>query len=148
MSEETKNKTEEKTTKTITHKVKKERWGVAYIYSSYNNTFLHITDITGSETIAIVSGGHVVKQGRLESGPAAAIKIVKKAADAAKEKGITGIHIRIRAPGGNTGHNNPGPGNQTVIKQLAREGLRIGVIEEVTTIPYDGCSKKGRKKKL
>ena len=127
---------------------RKERWGVAYIYSSFNNTFLHITDITGSETIILVSGGHVVRQGRLESGPAAAIKIVKKAADAAKEKGITGVHIRVRAPGGITGKNNPGPGSQAVIKQLSREGLQIGVIEEVTPIPYDGCSRKGRKKNL
>ena len=36
---------------------KKLRWGVAHIYSSYNNTIIHITDISGSETIAKSSGG-------------------------------------------------------------------------------------------
>ncbi|MBT6940976.1 30S ribosomal protein S11, partial [Candidatus Woesearchaeota archaeon] len=39
----------------------KPRWGVAHIYSSSNNTIIHITDITGSETIAKVTGGMVVK---------------------------------------------------------------------------------------
>ena len=40
--------------------------GIAHIYSSYNNTILHITDVTGAETIALVSGGQVTKQQRLE----------------------------------------------------------------------------------
>ena len=37
------------------------RWGICHIYSSYNNTIIHITDITGSESIAISSGGQIVK---------------------------------------------------------------------------------------
>ncbi|MEM3745484.1 MAG: 30S ribosomal protein S11, partial [Candidatus Bathyarchaeia archaeon] len=32
------------------------RWGVAHIYSSYNNTIVHITDLSGAETIARASG--------------------------------------------------------------------------------------------
>ncbi|RLE42354.1 30S ribosomal protein S11, partial [Candidatus Woesearchaeota archaeon] len=52
---------------------KKTRWGIAHIYSSYNNTIIHITDITGSETIAISSGGQHVKADRLESSPTAAM---------------------------------------------------------------------------
>ena len=37
----------------------KERWGVAHIFSSVNNTIVHITDVTGAETIAVASGGQV-----------------------------------------------------------------------------------------
>ena len=37
----------------------KEKWGIAHIFSSVNNTIVHITDITGAETIAIASGGQV-----------------------------------------------------------------------------------------
>ena len=48
------------------------RWGIAYIYSSYNNTIIHITDITGAETIAKGSGGMIVKAHRLEGSPTAA----------------------------------------------------------------------------
>ena len=40
------------------------RWGVAHIYASYNNTLIHITDLTGAETISRVSGGMIVKTGK------------------------------------------------------------------------------------
>jgi small subunit ribosomal protein S11 len=122
------------------------RWGIAHIYSSYNNTIIHITDITGTETLAIGSGGMVVKAHRLESSPTAAMMASKKAAEIAMEKGINGLHIRIRAPGGHNGPNTPGPGAQAAIRALSRMGLRIGIIEEVTPIPHGGCRKKGGKR--
>ncbi len=119
------------------------RWGVAHIYSSYNNTIIHITDITGSETISKASGGMVVKADRLESSPTAAMIAAKKAAEGAFEKGIRGIHVKIKAPGGHNGPTNPGPGAQAAIRALSRVGLRIGIIEDVTPIPHDTCRKKG-----
>ena len=122
------------------------RWGVAHIYSSYNNTIIHITDITGTETITKTSGGQVVKSDRLESSPTAAMVAAKKAAETAKDKGITGIHVKIRAPGGHNGPNNPGPGAQAAVRALSRMGLRIGIIEDVTAVPHDGCRKKGGKR--
>ena len=54
-----------------------QRWGIAHIYSSYNNTIIHITDITGTESISRTSGGQVVKQDRLESSPTAAMIAAK-----------------------------------------------------------------------
>jgi len=122
------------------------KWAVAHIYSSYNNTIIHMTDITGRETIARSSGGQVVKQHRLESSPTAAMMAAKKAAEIAIERGITGVHVRIRAPGGHNGPNAPGPGAQAAVRALSRMGLRIGLIEEVTPIPHDGCRKKGGKR--
>jgi small subunit ribosomal protein S11 len=122
------------------------RWGVCHIYSSYNNTIIHITDITGSETISVSSGGQVVKADRLESSPTAAMAASKKAGEIAIEKGITGLHVRIKAPGGHNGPNNPGPGAQAAVRTLSRMGLRIGIIEDVTPIPHDGCRKKGGKR--
>jgi len=119
------------------------RWGVAHIYSSYNNTIIHITDITGSETIARTSGGMVVKSDRLESSPTAAMGAAKRAAEIAIEKGINAIHVEIKAPGNLKGSANPGPGAQAAVRALSRMGLRIGVIEDVTPVPHDGCRKKG-----
>ncbi len=121
----------------------KPRWGVAHIYSSSNNTIIHITDITGSETIAKVTGGMVVKAHRLESSPNAAMAAAKQVAEQAREKGITGLHIKIRAPGGHNGPNSPGPGAQAAVRSLSRSGIRIGIIEDVTGLPTDGCRKKG-----
>ncbi|MBI5389484.1 30S ribosomal protein S11 [Candidatus Woesearchaeota archaeon] len=121
----------------------KERWGIAHIYSSYNNTIIHITDLTGSETISRCSGGQVVKSDRMESSPTAGMLAAKKAAETAIEQGVTGIHVKIKAPGGHQGPHNPGPGAQAAIRALSRMGLRIGIIEEVTPMPHDGCRKKG-----
>ena len=122
------------------------KWGVAHIYSSYNNTIIHVTDITGSETITKVSGGMVVKSDRMESSPTAAMVAAKSVADAATEKGITGLHVKIKAPGGHQGPSNPGPGAQAAIRALSRKGMRIGIIEDVTPIAHDGCRKKGGKR--
>ena len=120
-----------------------QRWGIAHIYTSYNNTIIHITDITGTESIARTSGGQVVKQDRLESSPTAAMVAAKKAAEIARDKGINAIHVKIKAPGGHNGPMNPGPGAQAAVRALSRMGLRIGVIEDVTPVPHDGCRKKG-----
>jgi small subunit ribosomal protein S11 len=121
---------------------KKEKWGVVHIYSSYNNTIIHITDLTGAETISRWSGGMVVKADRDEPSPYAAMIAAKRAAEEALEKGITGVHIKVRAPGGSKS-KTPGPGAQAAIRALARAGLRIGRVEDVTPIPHDGTRPKG-----
>ena len=122
------------------------RWGIAHIFASYNNTIIHITDITGTETLGKASGGMVVKAHRMESSPTAAMAAAKLAAEQAKEKGITGLHIKIRAPGGHNGPTNTGPGANAAVRTLSRIGFRIGVLEEVTPIPHDSCRKKGGKR--
>ena len=122
------------------------KWGTAYIRSSYNNTHIHLTDITGSESIFKISGGMVVKSDRMKPSPTAAMVAAKAAADAAIEKGITGLNIKIRAPGGHQGPNNPGPGAQAAVRALSRKGIRIGLIEDVTPVAHDGCRKKGGKR--
>jgi len=122
------------------------RWGVCHIYSTYNNTIIHVTDITGTETIAKVSGGMVVKADRLEASPTAAMMAAKRVAEETKEKGINALNIKIKGKGGHNGPATPGPGAQAAIRALSREGLRIGIIEEVTTLPHDGCRKKGGKR--
>jgi small subunit ribosomal protein S11 len=119
------------------------RWGLCHIFSSFNNTIIHITDITGTESIARTSGGQVVKADRMESSPTAAMMAAKRAAEIAIERGITGIHVNIRAPGGHSGPTAPGPGAQAAVRALSRMGLKIGVIQDTTPVPHDGCRKKG-----
>jgi len=118
------------------------RWGVAHIYASYNNTLIHITDLTGAETISRVTGGMIVKTGKDESSPYAAMKAAAKAAEEAIEKGVVAVHIKVRAPGGNKA-KTPGRGAQATIRALTRAGLRIGKIEDATPIPHDGTRAKG-----
>ena len=119
---------------------------ILHIYSSKNNTILHVTDLTGAETIAIQSGGMVVKSDREEASPYAAMQAASRIADAIKEKGFVGLHINVRAPGGHEGPRYPGKGAQAAIRAISRSGLQIGRIEDVTPIPHGGCRPKGGKR--
>ncbi len=121
---------------------KEGRTGIAHIYSSYNNTIIHITDLTGAETIAVSSGGQMVKSDRLESSPTAAMMAAKKAAIIAKDKKIEKLIVKVRAQGGHNGAKSPGPGAQPAIRALTRSGLKIVAIEDSTPIPHGGCRKK------
>ncbi|KAM7258995.1 hypothetical protein ACFE04_014736 [Oxalis oulophora] len=84
-------------------------FGVAHIFASFNDTFIHVTDLSGRETM---------------------------------ELGITALHIKLRATGGNK-TKTPGPGAQSALRALARSGMRIGRIEDVTPIPTDSTRRKG-----
>jgi len=132
-------------TTTQTMKEGKEKWGIAHIYSSYNNTIIHLTDLTGAETAAISSGGCHVTADRYESSPFAAMKASNAVVDIAKAKGFTALHIKVRAVGG-VGSRVPGPGAQAAIRALARGGFKIGRIDDVTPIPHDTTRRKGGKR--
>jgi small subunit ribosomal protein S11 len=121
---------------------KEQRWGIAHIYSTVNNTIIHITDITGSETISRYSGGMMTDKDREEGSPFPAMLAAKKAAEVAMEKGLTGIHVRVRARGSQYS-KSPGAGAQPAIRALARAGLRIGMIEDVTPVVHGHMRKKG-----
>ena len=122
--------------------VRSEKWAIVKIYSSYNNTIVHVTDLSGAETIARYSGGMFVKADRYQSSPYAAMKVGHAIARIAKERGIQKIVVRVRAPGG-SGARNPGPGAQAAIRAIARSGLQITRIEEVTPIPHDSTRARG-----
>jgi small subunit ribosomal protein S11 len=110
-------KTEEKTeTKGSTQPAERPRrreskHGVAHIFSSYNDTIIHITDISGAETFSRKSGGMFVKADRNESSPYAAMKAANAAAQESQAKGVYQLFVRYRAPGGHK-NRTPGPGTQ------------------------------------
>eukprot|EP01120_Amphizonella_sp_Union-15-10_P017727 TRINITY_DN994_c0_g1_i1.p1 TRINITY_DN994_c0_g1~~TRINITY_DN994_c0_g1_i1.p1 ORF type:complete len:156 (-),score=41.15 TRINITY_DN994_c0_g1_i1:75-542(-) len=117
-------------------------FGVAHIYASFNDTFVHITDLSGKETIVRVTGGMKVKADRDESSPYAAMLAAQDVAARLLQIGITALHIKIRATGG-TRTKTPGPGAQSALRALARAGIKIGRIEDVTPIPHDSTRRKG-----
>jgi len=117
-------------------------FGVARIFASFNDTFVHVTDLSGRETVVRVTGGMKVKADRDESSPYAAMLAAQDVAQRCKDVGITALHIKIRATGGN-GTKTPGPGAQSALRALARSGMRIGRIEDVTPSPSDCTRMKG-----
>ncbi|KAG5752463.1 hypothetical protein H9Q70_004897 [Fusarium xylarioides] len=117
-------------------------FGVARIFASFNDTFVHVTDLSGRETITRVTGGMKVKADRDESSPYAAMLAAQDVAARCKELGINALHIKIRATGGN-GTKTPGPGAQSALRALARAGMKMGRIEDVTPTPSDSTRRKG-----
>jgi len=120
-------------------KKSKEIEAVMNIYTSFNNTIAHLTDMSG-KTIVRVTGGMMTKQDRLKANPTIAMFIAKKISELMKEIGVNSLYIRIRAK---TGSPAPGPGAHSIVKSLSRDGFKILNILDTTRIPRGGPKKKG-----
>lgn len=120
-------------------KKKKEIEAVVNIYTSFNNTLVHITDMSG-KTISKVTGGMITKHDRLKANPTIAMFIAKRVAEQIKDLGIKSLYVRIRAK---TRNPAPGPGANAIVKSLSREGFRITNILDTTRNPRGGPKKKG-----
>merc|ERR1712166_229476 len=123
-------------------------FGVVHLLATFNNTFIHVTDLSGRETYCRITGGMKVKADREESSPYAAMLASVDVCKVLQDVGINAIHIKLRGRGG-VESKTPGPGAQSAIRALARNGLRIGRIEDVTPIPTDstrgGGGRRGRR---
>jgi small subunit ribosomal protein S14e len=120
-------------------------YGVCHIYASFNDTFVHVTDLSGRETISKVTGGMKVKADRDESSPYAAMLAAQDVTARCKACGITALHIKLRGTGG-VDTKTPGPGAQSALRALARAGMKIGRIEDVTPVPTDSTRCKGSRR--
>ena len=123
-------------------KIKEERPAIAYVYSTSNNTLVHITDLAGN-TLSRVSGGMITKHSRLKSSPTIAMFVAKKAAERAHDLGITSLYVRMR---GRTGGIGLGPGAHAAVKSLDKEGFRIINILDTTRVARGGPKKNGGKR--
>ncbi len=119
--------------------VSKESEAVINIYTSFNNTLVHVTDMAG-QTISKVTGGMVTKHNRLKANPTIAMFIAKRIAEDVKDLGVKSFYVRIRAK---TGNPAPGPGANAIVKSLTRAGFKILNILDNTRIPRGGPKKQG-----
>ena len=120
-------------------KQSKDNEAVLNIYTSFNNTLVHVTDMSG-KTLSKVTGGMVTKHDRLKANPTIAMFIAKRITENIKDLNIKSFYIRIRAK---TRNPAPGPGTNAIIKSLSREGFKILNILDTTRIPRGGPKKKG-----
>ena len=125
--------------KVKTEKKVKDIEAVIHIYTSFNNTIVHVTDMSG-RTLAKVTGGMVTKHSRLKANPTIAMFIAKRIEEQLKELKVNSLYVRIRAK---TRNPAPGPGAQAIIKSLSRAGFRIINILDTTRYPRGGPKKKG-----
>lgn len=138
-SEPKEEKVEEKPVEKKISKPKKEAEAIVNIYTSFNNTIVHVTDPSG-RTIAKVTGGMVTKHNRLKANPTIAMFIAKRISEQIKDLGVKSLYFRIRAK---TGNPAPGPGAHAIIKSLSREGFKILNILDTTRSSRGGPKRKG-----
>ena len=125
---------------------KSEFIAVVHVHASKNNTIVTVTDLSGGETLGRASGGMVSRTGREEKSPFAGGQIAKKLATVLRENGVHKVDVLLRGKGGHRGQNSPGRAASAVIKILARSGIRIRRIEDVTPIPHGGSKAPGGKR--
>lgn len=132
-------KKEDKKEKPSRKNEKEKAEAVINIYTSFNNTLVHVTDMSG-KTLTKVTGGMVTKHGRLKANPTIAMFISKRIAEDLNEKGVGSLYFRIRTK---TGNPAPGPGANAIVKSLSRAGFKILNILDTTRHPRGGPKKKG-----
>ncbi|MDR2822708.1 MAG: 30S ribosomal protein S11 [Acholeplasmatales bacterium] len=103
--------------------------GIAHIHTTFNNTIITITDLSGNVT-AWSSAGVQGYKGSRKSTPYAAQQSAEAAAKAAMDNGMTEVEVLVKGPG---------PGRENAIRALSAAGLRITAIKDVTPVPHNGC---------
>ena len=106
-------------------------YGVAHIYSTFNNTIVSVTD-KGGNVLAWASGGNVGFKGTRKSTPFAAQIAAQQVAKAVQEHGVQEIDVVVKGPG---------PG-----RSLQAAGLQVNMIKEATPIPHNGCRPPKRRR--
>ena len=110
--------------------------GAAHIRSTFNNTIVTITDVTGA-TISWASAGEMGFKGSRKSTPYAAQTAAEHAAKLAIDQGMKTVEVFVRGPGS---------GREAAIRALQTAGLDITLIKDVTPIPHNGCRPPNRRR--
>ena len=131
----TKATTAKKVTKKRREKKNVEK-GAAHIRSTFNNTIVTITDVTGA-TISWASAGEMGCKGSRKSTPYAAQTAAEHAAKLAIDQGMKTVEVFVRGPGS---------GREAAIRALQTAGLDITLIKDVTPIPHNGCRPPKRRR--
>jgi len=110
--------------------------GRAYIQSTFNNTIVTLTDLTGA-VLSWSSSGSSGFKGSRKSTPYAAGMAAETAARKAMEQGMRQIDVLVKGPG---------TGREAAIRSLQAAGLMINSITDVTPIPHNGCRPPKRRR--
>ncbi|HYO72371.1 MAG TPA: 30S ribosomal protein S11 [Archangium sp.] len=110
--------------------------GVVHIQSTFNNTIITITDVSGN-VISWSSAGARGFRGSRKSTPFAAQVAAGDAAAKAMEHGLKNVTVLVKGPGA---------GRESAQRALAAAGLKIALIRDVTPIPHNGCRQPKRRR--
>src|SRR3954470_1688689 len=103
--------------------------GIAHVLSTFNNTIVTITDLTG-KVIGWSSAGKVGFKGSRKSTAYAAQMVAQDASRQAMGHGLKEVEVRVKGPGA---------GRESAVRALQAIGLDLTVIRDVTPVPHNGC---------
>ena len=130
----------DKTKKTVVSRkrreLKKVDKGQVHIQSSFNNTLVTITDMSGN-AISWSSAGALGFKGSRKGTPFAAQTAAETAAKIAMEHGMKTVEVYVKGPGS---------GREAAIRALQGAGLEVSMIKDVTPIPHNGCRPPKRRR--
>src|SRR4051812_3748473 len=110
--------------------------GIVFIQSTFNNTIITITDVSGN-VISWSSAGARGFKGSRKSTPFAAQVAAGDAAAKAMEHGLKNVSVLVKGPGA---------GRESALRALAAAGLKVTLIRDITPIPHNGCRPPKRRR--
>ncbi|MDP2967564.1 MAG: 30S ribosomal protein S11 [bacterium] len=122
-------KVEAKVKKEVKETLKKIKKGRVYIFSSYNNTIITLTDL-GGNVLGWASAGSIGFKGTKKATPFAASRVAEAITQIVYKIGIEKIEVLVKGIGS---------GRESAIRSLAARGLEIVSIKDTTPIPHNGC---------
>ena len=103
--------------------------GIAYVYSTFNNTIISIADESGN-VISWSSAGSKGFKGSRKSTPYAAQVAADHAGEKAYEQGLRSLSVQVKGPGS---------GRETALRSLQSRGFKITSIKDTTPMPHNGA---------
>jgi len=110
--------------------------GIVYIQSTFNNTIITITDVSGN-VLSWSSAGARGFKGSRKSTPFAAQVAAGDAAAKAMEHGLKNVSVLVKGPGA---------GRESALRALAAAGLKVTLIRDITPVPHNGCRPPKRRR--
>lgn len=110
--------------------------GIVHIQSTFNNTMITFTDVSGNVISWSTAGARGFKGSR-KATPFAAQVAAGDAAAKAMEHGLKNVQVLVKGPGA---------GRESALRAIAAAGIKISLIRDVTPIPHNGCRQPKRRR--